>query len=113
MKNFNYVDGGWRRPRLTVADIPEEFVRWWRTVPKDHRHLYMYGGLYSMVVAFKEGQQIEAERLRQQIERLSDALNLVLPYVEDAQDDTTSDVDSIEAAVQQICSALRKDLDLR
>ncbi|MDX3894645.1 hypothetical protein [Pusillimonas sp.] len=85
MERFEHIEGTWRRPPLNIDDVPKEFIEWWRTVPQECRHLYLYGGMYSMVVAFKKGQQVEAQRLQLQIDRLAKALDSTLTYVQSHQ----------------------------
>ena len=107
MERNQHIDGTWRRPRLTEDDIPQGFIRWWRTVPHEHRHMYLYGGLYSLVEAFNQGRQDEIQQLNEQIERLSLALHLALAYVEDVNMGSAPQSHDCEAIAQGIRAALR------
>jgi len=105
MERSEHIEGIWRRPPLNINDVPKEFIDWWRTVPQECRHLYVYGGIYSMVVAFRQGQQVESERTRLQIERLTQALDATLVYVQSHQSSTPPDND-IERLIQNALIAL-------
>lgn len=106
MDRFEHIEGTWRRPSLNMDDVPKEFVDWWRTVPQDFRHSYLYGGMYSMVVAFKKGQQVEAERTRLQIERLTKALDATLTYVQSTLEKTAPANAEAERVMRDALAAL-------
>ncbi|WP_143705445.1 hypothetical protein [Pollutimonas subterranea] len=107
MERTEHIDGTWRRPRLSEDDIPEGFIRWWRTVPHEHRHMYLYGGLYSLVEAFNQGRQDEARQMSEQIEQLSAALQVALAYMEDAHRGAALQPHDCEAIARHIRVALR------
>ncbi len=109
MERTEHIDGTWHRPRLTEADIPPGFIRWWRRVPHEHRHMYLYGGLYSLVEAFNQGRQDEAQQLSEQVERLSVALLAALAYVEDVNMNSAPQPQDCEAIARHIRAALRID----
>jgi len=107
MARMAHIDETWRRPILTQDDIPQGFVRWWRTVPHERRHIYLYGGLYSLIEAFNQGKRDEVEQLSEQVERLSVELRLALAYVEGAEMGPASQADGSEAVARRIRSVLR------
>lgn len=106
IERTQHIDGAWRRPTLTQADIPQGFVRWWRTVPEERRHMYLYGGLYSLVEAFNQGRQDEVRQLAAQIERLSVALQLALAYMENGDMGAAPQTHKSEAVARRIRAAL-------
>jgi len=107
MARMAHIDETWRRPILTQDDIPQGFVRWWRTVPHERRHIYLYGGLYSLIEAFNQGKRDEVEQLSEQVERLSVELRLALAYVEGAEMDAASRTNNSEAIARRIRTVLR------
>jgi len=107
MERFEHIEGTWRRSPLNVADVPKEFIDWWRTVPQECRYLYLYGGMHSMIVAFKNGQQVEAQRTRLQVERLTQALDATLAYMQSHQGSTPPDGE-IEQVIHNALVALNR-----
>jgi len=107
MARMAHIDETWRRPILTQDDIPQGFVRWWRTVPHERRHIYLYGGLYSLIEAFNQGRRDEAEHLSKQVERLSAELQLALAYMEGVEMDVASQAHNSESIAKRIRTVLR------
>jgi hypothetical protein len=109
MERTQPVDGTWRRPKLTVADIPPGFICWWRTMPEERRHLYLYGGLYCLVEAFNQGRQDEARRRIEQVERLTVALEMELAHMENMNSEPSIQTPKPAAIVRCIRAALDTD----
>ena len=109
MERTQPVDGTWRRPRLTSADIPPGFIRWWRTIPEERRHMYLYGGLHCLVEAFNQGRHDEAQRRVAQIERLSVALEMALAHMEDTNSKPSVRAAKPAAIMRRIRAALGAD----
>lgn len=111
MERFENVGGTWHRPRLNLNDVPSEFVEWWKKVPQERRPSYLHGGMYPMVVAFKNGQQVEALRRQQQIELLTQALDATLAFVQDSDSPPPARNEELRKAVCQALAALDRTLE--